>query len=233
MSRDVDARAPAWSAAGMANVLNEERKQRVIMLGRLGWPLRRIEEATGVRREEITDPESPAKTGQGGDHRLGRHGKTGHEVMTDSAVAVTPSPTWPPTARKKSGVECMRAIQRAHRAGAGEGPEGGRPLARPGDRAWLRHEVRERAALVRKLPGSSPPEARDFLVTKPGEEAQFDHGEDPMVRYPETGKYRRTRLFVFSIGFSRKSVRLLLFKSSSKAWAQLPRDRLSSTGRGG
>ena len=33
------------------NVLNEEKKQQVLALGRLGWSLRRIEEATGVRRE--------------------------------------------------------------------------------------------------------------------------------------------------------------------------------------
>ena len=35
----------------MSNVLNEEKKQQVIALGRLGWSLRRIEQATGVRRE--------------------------------------------------------------------------------------------------------------------------------------------------------------------------------------
>ena len=35
----------------MANVLSEEKKQQVIALGRLGWSLRRIEQATGVRRE--------------------------------------------------------------------------------------------------------------------------------------------------------------------------------------
>ena len=35
----------------MSNVLSEEKKQLVIALGRLGWPLRRIEEETGVRRE--------------------------------------------------------------------------------------------------------------------------------------------------------------------------------------
>ena len=33
------------------NVLSEEKKQQVLALGRLGWSLRRIEEATGVRRE--------------------------------------------------------------------------------------------------------------------------------------------------------------------------------------
>ncbi len=35
----------------MSNVLKEEKKQQVIALGRLGWSMRRIEEATGVRRE--------------------------------------------------------------------------------------------------------------------------------------------------------------------------------------
>jgi hypothetical protein len=35
----------------MANVLSEEKRQQVLGLGRLGWPLRRIEEATGIRRE--------------------------------------------------------------------------------------------------------------------------------------------------------------------------------------
>ena len=35
----------------MSNVLSEEKKQQVIALGKLGWPLRRIEQTTGVRRE--------------------------------------------------------------------------------------------------------------------------------------------------------------------------------------
>ena len=35
----------------MSNVLSEEKKKQVIALGQLGWPLRRIEKATGVRRE--------------------------------------------------------------------------------------------------------------------------------------------------------------------------------------
>src|SRR6202023_952256 len=35
----------------MSNVLSEAKKQQVIALGRLGWPCRRIEQETGVRRE--------------------------------------------------------------------------------------------------------------------------------------------------------------------------------------
>src|SRR5215470_16432675 len=41
-------------SVGMSNVLNEEKKQQVIALGKLGWTLRRIEQATGVRRETIS-----------------------------------------------------------------------------------------------------------------------------------------------------------------------------------
>src|SRR6266581_2934155 len=35
----------------MANILGDDQRQQILALGRLGWPLRRIEEATGVRRE--------------------------------------------------------------------------------------------------------------------------------------------------------------------------------------
>ena len=36
----------------MSNVLSEEKRQQFIALGRLGWPLRRSEQETGVRRPE-------------------------------------------------------------------------------------------------------------------------------------------------------------------------------------
>lgn len=42
-----------------------------------------------------------------------------------------------------------------------------------------------------------------------------------MVRHPETGKYCRTRLFVLTLGYSRKAVRLLTWKSSAEIWARL------------
>ena len=42
-----------------------------------------------------------------------------------------------------------------------------------------------------------------------------------MVRDPGSGKYRRCRLFVLTLGYSRKSVRLLVFRSSTKVWAEL------------
>jgi transposase len=74
---------------------------------------------------------------------------------------------------------------------------------------------------VRKLRGVQSPEARAVILTPAGEESQVDYGTGPMVRDPHSGKYRRTRLFVLTLGFSRKSVRLLVFRSSAQTWAQL------------
>ncbi len=42
-----------------------------------------------------------------------------------------------------------------------------------------------------------------------------------MVRVAATGKYRRTRLFVLTLGYSRKCVRLLVWQSSAPVWAEL------------
>ncbi len=42
-----------------------------------------------------------------------------------------------------------------------------------------------------------------------------------MVRDPASGKYRRTRLFVLTLGYSRKAVRLLVHRSSAQVWAEL------------
>ncbi len=74
---------------------------------------------------------------------------------------------------------------------------------------------------VRTLNGSTSLEARVIIETVPGEECQVDYGTGPMVRDPDSGKYRRTRLFVLTLGCSRKCVRLLTFKSSSRIWAEL------------
>jgi hypothetical protein len=74
---------------------------------------------------------------------------------------------------------------------------------------------------VGTLRGTSSPEARVVITTAPGEEAQVDYGDGPMVRHPETGKYRRTRLFVLTLGYSRKAVRLLVWQSSTQIWAEL------------
>jgi transposase len=83
------------------------------------------------------------------------------------------------------------------------------------------HSYQSVKRFVNKL---QPPElkpARAVIITEPGEEAQVDYGTGPWVLDPDSGKYRRTRLFVMTLGYSRKCVRLLPFRSSSRIWAEL------------
>src|ERR1700737_99015 len=77
-----------------------------------------------------------------------------------------------------------------------------------------------RASVASSRSGAAP-EARVVMVTRAGEEGQVDYGEGPMVRWPETGTYRRTRLFLFTLAHSRKAVRLLTWRSSVQIWCEL------------
>ena len=74
---------------------------------------------------------------------------------------------------------------------------------------------------VRKLRGAAALEPRAVIATPTGEEAQVDYGAGPMVRDEHTGRYRRTRLFVLTLGHSRKAVRLLVWRSNTRVWAEL------------
>ena len=53
---------------------------------------------------------------------------------------------------------------------------------------------------VRNLRGSHPLQAVGIILTAPGE-AQVDYGTSPIVRDERSGKYRRTRLFVMTLGY--------------------------------
>src|SRR5271154_3093557 len=72
----------------MANVLNEEKKQQVLALGRLGWSLRRIQQATHVRRETAGAYLKAAGIAVRPPSGWGRgEAKPANEVITDSGAA--------------------------------------------------------------------------------------------------------------------------------------------------
>jgi transposase len=70
----------------MSNVLSEAKRQQVIALGRLGWPLRRIEQETGVRRETASAYLKAAGVGVRPPGAWGRRApaKPANEVTTGS-----------------------------------------------------------------------------------------------------------------------------------------------------
>jgi hypothetical protein len=73
-------------------MLSEENKQQVIALGKLGWPLRRIEQATGVRRETAGAYLKAAGIAVRPPDTWGRRApaKAANEVTTDFSPPISP-----------------------------------------------------------------------------------------------------------------------------------------------
>ncbi|MGB6473041.1 MAG: IS21 family transposase [Candidatus Sulfotelmatobacter sp.] len=237
----------------MANVLNEEKKQQVLALGRLGWSLRRIQQATHVRRETASTYLKAAGIAVRPPSGWGRHEpKPANEVITDfgaakPAIPVLPDPLDPNcnpnpenlSTKGKAKATSKPANEVITDSTVVTGPSACEPYREAIDlginrgrnaRAIWQDLVCEYGfassyqsvqRFVRKRRGTQTPEARVVIVTAAGQEAQVDYGTGPMVRDPESRKYRRTRLFVMTLGCSRKSVRLLTFRSSSRIWAEL------------
>lgn len=205
----------------MSNVLDHVVQQQILALGRLGWSLRRIEQATQVRRETAS-----AYLKAAGIPVRGRGGRP----------AVWPPPNPATTAGVSTDPPLPRASSGPGRAPGASACEPFRDLilaaraqGRNAKAIWQDlvddHGFTARYASVRRFVracgAGAPVEARVVITTAPGEEAQADYGEGPMVRHPGTGQYRRTRLFVLTLGYSRKSVRLLVWHSSAQGWAEL------------
>ena len=204
----------------MSNVLSEQNKQQVIALERLGWSLRRIQRATGVRRETAAAYLRAAGIAFRPPGKWGREpAKPANEGITDSGAELADRAA-PPPGRSPTSSACE-----PYRETIGLGLSRGRNAMAIWqdlvDTCGFTAGYQSVRRFVRKLHPNPSPEARVVIETAPGEECQVDYGDGPMVRNAATGKYRRTRLFVMTLGYSRKSVRLLVPQSSSRVWAEL------------
>ncbi len=61
----------------------------------------------------------------------------------------------------------------------------------------------------------------DRLSFLPGEEMQLDYGEGAPTRMPGKNSYRKPRLFVATLRYSRRSFRRVVWNSGQETWAQL------------
>ncbi len=207
----------------VSNVLSEDKKQQVIGLGRLGWSLRRIEAAVHIRRETIGAylrvagiPVRPP----GGWGRLMPAAKPAIEVITDSAASFEPVGVPEIQPSRSSSASACEPYGDVIELGLSRGRNAMAIWQDLVDQLGFQGGYQSVRRFIYKLQKTTP-EARVVIETGPGEEAQVDYGSGPMVRDPQTGKYRRTRLFVLTLGYSRKSVRLLTFRSSVRIWAEL------------
>jgi len=243
--------------------LNEQKKQQIIALGRLGWSLRRIQKSTGVRRETVAAylreagvaVRSPGLWGHDSATATGTNAgpprsKPAIEVTTDfgaelatgaatveAVIAVTANATHAkpaPAVTTDSGEvpneeaappPVSSSACAVHRDAIELGLARGRNAMAIWqdlvDTRGFTGGYQSVKRFVRKLLGSPSKEACAVIQTGPGEEAQVDYGTGPMARDPQSGKYRRMRLFVLTLGYCRKSVRLLVFQSSTQTWAEL------------
>ena len=209
----------------MSNVLSEDKKQQVIALGRLDWSLRRIEAATGVRRETAASYLRAAGIPLRPPGGWGRRppANPANEVTTDfgaESAGTIASVAEPRPGRSPSASAC-EPYRELMELGLSRGRNAMAIWQDLVDGQGFTAGYQSVKRFVRQLRGLPTPEARVVIQTAPGEEAQVDYGSGPMVRDPQSGKYRRTRLFVMTLGWSRKSVRLLVFGSSSRVWAEL------------
>ena len=227
----------------MANVLSEDKRQQVLALGRLGWSLRRIEQEIGVRRETagayLRAGGLPVRRPGGRPGVWPPKPATTVEVPPDPgpekpAVREEAVPDSPPKPATTSGVPPdPERLERAFSAsvcepfrdlieealGRGRNAKAiWQDLVDDHGFRWAYWSVKR---FVAKLRGCTPVEARVVITTAPGEEGQVDYGDGPMVRDRSSGKYKRVRLFVLTLGHSRKSVRLLISKSTTQTWAEL------------
>src|SRR6266487_30894 len=155
----------------MSNVLSEEKKQQVIALGMLGWPLRRIEKFTGVRRE------------------------TAGAYLKAAGIAVRPPGAWGRYAPAKpaNGVTTDPVTSKpANEVTTDFSP----PISPPTNN---QDRVSSACEPFRELIEQGLGRGRNAMAI--WQDLVSDHG--------------------FPLGYSRKSLRLLLFRSSSRIWAEL------------
>ena len=174
--------------------------------------------------EVTTDPELPKPPGEGGlEATPAKPASEGAEVTPDAgpdSAGGSAAQPGPKPSRSPSGSACEPY---------GDAIEVGLSRGRNAKAIWqdlvdgygFTGAYQSVKRFIRKFRGKQLPEACAVIETAPGEELQVDYGSGPMVREAHSGKYRRTRIFVLTLGYSRKSVRLLVFRSSSQTWAEL------------
>ena len=154
-------------SVAMSNVLSAEKREQVVTLGRLGWPLRRIEAATGVRRETASGYLKAAGIAvrpPGGWGRL--PAKPAKEATTDPAAGHVelPQAGWSPRA---SACEPYRELIEVELGRGRNGMAIWQDLVTDHGFAGSYESVKR---FARKLRGARSPDASGIIQTGPGED---------------------------------------------------------------
>jgi transposase len=187
------------------NVLKPHLQTTIATLLATGTSQREIERVTGIDRKTIRTYWQ----------RLAAERANSPGVATGSPVQIPPP--WPPASLAMTVSACE-----PHRAFI----EGQVRLRRNAtaiyqdlvDRFAFDGAYNSVKRFVRKL-CSREAEQFDRLEFAPAEEAQVDYGEGAPTRVPGSDRYRKPRLFVMTLRYSRRCFRRVVWKSSQETWA--------------
>ena len=199
------------------NVLKPDKRATIKTLIKNGISQREIARKTGIDRKTIRKYARSAQIVA-----------TGSKSPTLATGSSDENPPWPPTFTEITAIE-DRTVNQAksacmeHKAWIEEQIRLGRnAMAIYQDlveRFAFEHRYNSVKRFVRRL-RKKDPKRYDRLEFLPGEEAQVDYGTGALTR-TANGKYRRPRLFVMTLKYSRRSFRKVVWKSSKEVWAKL------------
>jgi transposase len=190
------------------NELSVTEQERILRLHRRGWSERRIARETHHHRLTVR-------------RYLREAARSEHQEAPESAIG--PEPPDPPkvptgsAATTRSSCEPFRLFVEAELAKRRNAKAIYQDLALHHGYSGSYDAVKR---LARKLRPNEPKICCRF-ETDPGAESQVDYGEGAPTLQPRTGKHRKPRLFVLSLGYSRHAFRKVVWKSSKRIWAEL------------
>jgi len=189
------------------NVLKPHLQTTIATLLRAGRSQREIERATGIDRKTIRTYQL----------RFAAEQANSPGVATGSAPQIPPP--WPPAVAQPSVSACepyrpfIEAQLRLKRNFMAIYQD----LVDQHGFTGAYNSVKRFAGGMRQ----GAPEQFDRLEFAPGEEAQVDYGEGAPTRVLGSTRYRKPRLFVMTLRYSRRSFRRVVWKSSQEVWARL------------
>ena len=205
------------------NVLKQHQQSTVFTLLKLGKSQREIHRITGIDRKTIRRYMAIFAAGA----FTPANSSTPATIGSEDADQIPPPPRPPAfqaAAGKERNFDFARSLCEPHRQWIEEQVR----LQRNGqaiyqdlvDQFSFAASYESVKRFVRALRHIDP-EQFDRLEFLPGEEAQVDYGEGAPTLDPKTRRYRRPRLFVMTLRYSRHSFRRVVWKSSQQVWAQL------------
>ncbi len=210
------------------NVLKPDKKATIITLLKNGISQREISRKTKIHRKTVRRYANESGLFPANPDLDSKYPTEGKVATGPDCIISQNPPPWPP------GISVSKEEKRAI-------PLHARSACEP-HRGWIQDQVRlgrnavaiyqdlvERFGFTNKYNSvkrfvrglkKEDPKQFDRLEFLPGEEAQVDYGKGARTLH-STGRYRKPRLFVMTLKYSRRSFRKVVWRSSKETWAKL------------